>query len=306
MANPAEQPSDGQDGLPPTTSEVAQSDEGMTPLDRVQSPVPTPRTPEASGDASPDRRRLPLADNPAPAELHLGQPGPAAARPGRGAALLAGITAAVLVVGLAWWAHGRGTAVASQELPAAGGVATMRITVPGTDEESANAGTGGEAPTTKPTKRPTTAPVRASASPHPNPTPATALTNTANKNLALHRRAWASGSEGAPWVASNAVDGNAESRWSSAFTDTQWLAVDLGARWQINKVRLSWEDAYAKAFRVDVSNDSKTWKSVYSTNNGQGGDVSLEVAGVPARYVRVYCIQRSGTYGYSLFEVDVR
>lgn len=282
----------------------------MTPLDRMQPPVPTPRTPEASGDAAQDRPRLSPANSPtgtpAAVELHLGQPGPATPRPGRGVALLAGITAAILVVGLAWWAHGRGTAAAGQELPPAGAVATMRITVPGTDEESADTPTGGDAPTGKPTKRPTTAPTRATASPHPSATPATILTNTDNKNLALHHLAWASGSEGAAWVASNAVDGNAESRWSSAFTDTQWLAVDLGARWQLNEVRLSWENAYAKAFRVDVSNDSKTWKTVYSTDNGQGGDVSLEVGGVPARYVRVYCTKRSGVYGYSLFEVDVR
>lgn len=314
MANPAEQPSDGQDGSPPTTPAVARSNDNMTPPGQSRPAVPLPRTPDAGGDAARDRMRPPPPAPPSrtPADTPMGTPpaaGPGplrnAVRPRRSFILLAGTTAAVLVVGLAWWSHDRSSAVASQELPPAAGVATMRITVPGTDDETTNSGAGGEAPTTKPTKRTTTTtPPRASVS--PTPPKAQANINTSDKNLALNRTAWASSSEGAAWGPENAIDGNAETRWSSAFSDPQWLAVDLGARWQINEVRLSWENAYAKAYRLEVSTDGKAWKSVYSTENSPGGNVSLEVSKVTAQFVRVYCIRRSGDYGYSLFEVDVR
>ena len=42
-----------------------------------------------------------------------------------------------------------------------------------------------------------------------------------------------------------AVDGNTGTRWSSAFSDPQWLQVDLGATHRISRVALNWEAAYA-------------------------------------------------------------
>jgi hypothetical protein len=118
--------------------------------------------------------------------------------------------------------------------------------------------------------------------------------------------ATASSIEGEHWQASNAVDGDPETRWGSDFSDPQWLRVDLGARWQVSEIRLSWENAHATAYKVELSTDGTTWKSVYSTSNGQGGKVIVEVAELPARFVRMYGTERSTDYGYSLLELDVR
>ncbi|MFC9324596.1 discoidin domain-containing protein, partial [Kitasatospora sp. NPDC057015] len=41
--------------------------------------------------------------------------------------------------------------------------------------------------------------------------------------------------------ATNAVDGNTGTRWSSANTDPQWIQVDLGAPSAIGQVVLNWE-----------------------------------------------------------------
>src|ERR1700735_5718594 len=48
-------------------------------------------------------------------------------------------------------------------------------------------------------------------------------------NLALHQPTTASSIQGPSWPASNATDGNLSTRWSSAFSDPQWLEVDLGS-----------------------------------------------------------------------------
>ena len=48
-------------------------------------------------------------------------------------------------------------------------------------------------------------------------------------NFAQGKAATASSTESATFPASNAVDGNAGTRWSSAFSDPQWLEVDLGS-----------------------------------------------------------------------------
>ena len=103
----------------------------------------------------------------------------------------------------------------------------------------------------------------------------------------------------------NAVDGNTATRWGSAYSDPQWITVDLGASKQVNRVRLQWEAAYGRAYRIETSPDNATWSTVYSTATSDGGVDDLTVSGT-GRYVRVYGTQRALTqYGYSLWELDV-
>src|ERR1700722_4939952 len=70
------------------------------------------------------------------------------------------------------------------------------------------------------------------------------------------------------WVPANAVDGNVQTRWSSNYSDPQWLEVDLGAPHPITKVVLDWETAFAVAFQIQVSDDGTTWTDLYSTTTG--------------------------------------
>jgi hypothetical protein len=141
------------------------------------------------------------------------------------------------------------------------------------------------------------------------PSPTRAASGRANPsavNLALHRPAMASASESPGWAPANAFDGQPDTRWSSGFSDLQWIAVDLGEAWTVTRIRLVWEQAYATKYRVDVSRDGANWSTVYTTINGGGGTVDIDAGSVPARYVRMYGTQRSGNYGYSLFEFEVR
>jgi hypothetical protein len=124
-------------------------------------------------------------------------------------------------------------------------------------------------------------------------------------NAALNQPATASSVEGAGTPASAAVDGNPATRWSSAFSDPQWIRVDLGSSRTICGVTLQWEAAYATAFQIQVSGDGSTWTSVYSTRSGTGGTQTLDVTGT-GRYVRMYGTTRATPYGYSLWEFAVR
>jgi beta-glucosidase-like glycosyl hydrolase len=116
--------------------------------------------------------------------------------------------------------------------------------------------------------------------------------------------ATASSVESAAFPASAAVDGNLGTRWSSAFSDPQWLRVDLGAVATIDQVVLVWEAAYATAFQIQTSTDGDTWSTVYSTTSGTGGTQALAVSG-SGRYVRMLGTQRATPWGYSLFEFQV-
>ncbi|MFM9633331.1 discoidin domain-containing protein [Streptomyces galilaeus] len=121
--------------------------------------------------------------------------------------------------------------------------------------------------------------------------------------LSQGKTAVASSTEGV-FSAGSAVDGDAGTRWSSEFTDPQWIQVDLGATAEVSRVALNWEAAYGKAFRIEVSNDAERWTVVHETAAGTGGVQSLAVAGT-GRYVRLYGTQRATPYGYSLWEFQV-
>jgi hypothetical protein len=122
--------------------------------------------------------------------------------------------------------------------------------------------------------------------------------------LSLNKPALASSTENGGAPAAAAVDGNPATRWGSAWSDPQWVRVDLGGAATITSVKLQWETAYAKAFQIQTSPDGNIWSSVYSTTTGAGGSQTLTVSG-SGRYVRMYGTQRGTTYGYSLFELQV-
>ena len=74
-------------------------------------------------------------------------------------------------------------------------------------------------------------------------------------DAALNRPATASSLENSSFPASAAVDGNTSTRWSSSFSDPQWLQVDLGSSQTVCEVTLDWETAYATEFQIQVSAD---------------------------------------------------
>lgn len=131
------------------------------------------------------------------------------------------------------------------------------------------------------------------------------LVGTATTNLELNRPVTASSTETPSYPASNAVDGNLATRWSSAYSDPQWIAVDLGATYNLSRVKLYWEAAYAKSYQIQVSPDALSWTTIYSTSSGSGGINDLSALSGSGRYVRVYGTQRGTIYGYSLYELQV-
>ena len=123
-------------------------------------------------------------------------------------------------------------------------------------------------------------------------------------NLALGQPAFASSMEAAVMSATEAFDGDANTRWASAWSDPQWIYVDLGEVYSLSEVVLNWEAAYGQSYEIQVSNDANLWTTVYATTNGGGGEETISIAG-SGRYVRLLGTARSTSYGYSLWEFEV-
>ncbi|MFC4585246.1 ThuA domain-containing protein [Sphaerisporangium corydalis] len=140
--------------------------------------------------------------------------------------------------------------------------------------------------------------------PTPTPTPTPTITPTTGL-LSAGKPATASSVENAGTPASAVTDGNAGTRWSSAFADPQWITIDLGANRSVNRVKLTWEAAYGKAYRIETSTNNTTWTAASTVTASDGGTDDLTFTATTARYVRMYGTQRATGYGYSLWEMEV-
>ncbi|MGO4301577.1 polysaccharide lyase family 8 super-sandwich domain-containing protein [Leifsonia sp. RAF41] len=121
---------------------------------------------------------------------------------------------------------------------------------------------------------------------------------------------------GAPTTASDgtspgsATDGNPTTRWIADRTgspDASWLQVDLGSVQKVGAVRLSWEASYASQYKLQVSDDGRTWRDAYATPAvGSDGGTDLVALNATGRYVRMQTVKRAiATYGVSVWEFEV-
>ena len=146
------------------------------------------------------------------------------------------------------------------------------------------------------------------------------------ENLALHKNATASsvypGSNKTPDLA---VDGDnsksADNRWSSKRatgngsnedsgqhgTKEQYLTVDLGDVYKVDKIFISWEAAYATNYTIQGSLDGENFFDIKVVDDGKGGEETHDGLGnKEARYIRILCRQaKTANYGYSIYELEV-
>jgi beta-glucosidase len=136
------------------------------------------------------------------------------------------------------------------------------------------------------------------------------VTATVTSSKLAIAAATASSVENAGTPASAAIDNNAGTRWASAFSDPQWIALDLGAAKNVTGVVLVWETASGKTYKVQASNDAAFGTSVdlssVSATNCAGRTDSLAVnSGGAYRYVRMLGATRCTGWGYSIWEARV-
>ncbi|WP_217562670.1 discoidin domain-containing protein [Paenibacillus sp. GbtcB18] len=103
----------------------------------------------------------------------------------------------------------------------------------------------------------------------------------------------------------NVVDQCPDTRWSSNYTDHEWISLDLGMQKEFNRVRLLWEEAHALEYQLEASEDGRQWRVLDRITNGKSGEYEWTGGREQARFVRVNCFKRSGIFGYSLWEFSI-
>jgi glucosylceramidase len=110
--------------------------------------------------------------------------------------------------------------------------------------------------------------------------------------------------------ASNAIDGNAATRWSTgaAQTSGQWFQLDLGSAKTFNQLVLDTGSAstgdYPRGYSVQTSSDGSTWSSAVATGAGSGQLTTISFPSTTARYVRVTQTGSSGSW-FSVAEANL-
>jgi beta-glucosidase len=105
----------------------------------------------------------------------------------------------------------------------------------------------------------------------------------------------------------NVVDSYAGSRWGSAWSEPQWLEIDLGSAIDVSSIGISWDAARATHHTISVSADGKTWEPAAAFADRSPSDRFDEAAFASpkaVRLVRIDCRRRyKQDYGFSITQI---
>lgn len=149
-------------------------------------------------------------------------------------------------------------------------------------------------------------------------------------NVALEKKVYASSNQQPPELA---VDDNLGTRWESKASDgdNQWFYVDLEKGTIIDHLKIVWEGAYGKHYKIHVADEITTEMALKLTDDDKTNDfatgwteiaeINKTLSGFPApasetiavsttdvvtaRYVAVELIERGSPYGFSFWEFGV-
>lgn len=147
-------------------------------------------------------------------------------------------------------------------------------------------------------------------------------------NVALGKKVYASSNQQPPELA---VDDNLGTRWESKASDgdKQWFYVDLEKGTIIDHLKIVWEGAYGKHYKIHVADEITTEMALKLTDDDKTNDfatgwteiaeINKTLSGFPAsetiavsttdvvtaRYVAVELIERGSPYGFSFWEFGV-
>lgn len=110
------------------------------------------------------------------------------------------------------------------------------------------------------------------------------------------------------YVPQNVNDGSTTTCWrtTSSAVAPQWVMMDLGASYPVNKLRLYNTSYMIKDFQLHGSNDQATWDVVYTGQCANtGGWQDFPYAPAKAyRYYRVYCQSKWSVY-FQIYEMEL-
>ncbi len=109
-----------------------------------------------------------------------------------------------------------------------------------------------------------------------------------------------------PYAAQNAFDGNPQTRWASQPNrNNEFLQIDFSETLPIGALLIRWENAYAKEYDIQVSDNGKDWKVIAAVTDGKGGKIEHKGLQENGRFLRINCKKYGPHPLYSIWEVRI-
>ncbi len=99
-------------------------------------------------------------------------------------------------------------------------------------------------------------------------------------------------------------DKDFSTRWWIKKSNRQWLKLDLGGIYPVDKVDIHWHSLYAAKYKIRVSKNGTYWKTVKVVRNSDGGLDSNTFEATDARFILIKCVNPAMS-GYSIYEIEV-
>ena len=128
------------------------------------------------------------------------------------------------------------------------------------------------------------------------------------RNLALGRKAYPGSVESSAFSGAMVTDGDTSTAWHSRIGggEKQGIYVDLGQRYAISRVRVTWDSAYAAEYAIQTQVSTNVWQTIYKTTAGDGGVDDIRGLTGVGRFIRVFMIKRGTAAGnYGIKEIEI-
>jgi hypothetical protein len=99
-------------------------------------------------------------------------------------------------------------------------------------------------------------------------------------------------------------DSDLTTRWWVDDNEKNWLMLDLGGSYPVDKVNIHWHTLYAAKYSVRISKNGRYWRTVKTVNDSDGGLDVNTFRTRKAHFVLIEC-KEPATAGYSINEVEV-
>ncbi len=106
------------------------------------------------------------------------------------------------------------------------------------------------------------------------------------------------------YEAYRAGDKDMNTRWWVDEDDDEWLRLDLGKIYTVNKVVINWHSEYAAEYRIRVSQNGWYWTTVKEVYNSAGGLDPISFSATKARFILIDC-KVANHDGFSIYEIEV-
>jgi hypothetical protein len=124
------------------------------------------------------------------------------------------------------------------------------------------------------------------------------------ENKAKFQKVSASSNENYASYPEKITDGIDTTHWTSEYSDSQWVVIELDTIYNIQKLLIKWASFYAKEYNLEISTDNANWENVFTEPSGDGKYDLIRIPAKKAKYLKFNLIKRYGIYGFSIDEIS--